>query len=187
MAKTLSNMLPLGTPAPDFKLLDTRTGHEVCLDDLKSNIATVIMFLCNHCPFVKLIQKELVNTAQKYQAKGIHFIAISSNDVESYPQDGPSAMKEEAENHHYSFPYLYDDTQEVAKAYQAACTPDFYIFDKNLLCVYRGRFDDATPGNGQTVTGADLHEALNAILQGKSVNPDQKPSIGCNIKWRKLD
>jgi thiol-disulfide isomerase/thioredoxin len=185
MSVTPSTMLPLGTPAPDFKLLDTRTGKQVMLDDIKSNIATVIMFICNHCPYVKLIQPMLVEIAQKYQAQGISFAAISSNDVEIYPQDGPAEMQKEAEKNHYSFPYLFDDYQEVAKAYQAACTPDFYIFDKNLLCIYRGRFDDATPGNGKIVTGHDLCQALDSTLSNKPVSKEQLPSHGCNIKWRK--
>src|SRR5690606_15792901 len=152
MALTPSSMLPLGTIAPDFRLMDARTNQYCTLDELKSDVATVIMFLCNHCPYVKHIQTKLTETAQSYQKKGINFIAISSNDVETYPQDGPEAMKEEAETHHYTFPYLYDNTQEVAKAYQAACTPDFYIFDKDLACVYRGRYDESTPGNGKPVT-----------------------------------
>lgn len=185
MSETPSNMLPLGTKAPDFFLLDTRTGHEVTLDDLKSSSATVIMFICNHCPYVKHIQNKLVEVAQLYQPKGINFIAISSNDIETHPQDGPEEMKKEAEKHHYSFAYLYDDTQNIAKAYQAACTPDFYIFDKDLLCVYRGRFDNSTPGNNQPVTGNDLTSALDAILAGKEVPTEQHPSHGCNIKWRR--
>lgn len=185
MAETLSNMLPLGTKAPEFQLLDTCTDKELSLDELKSNIATVIMFICNHCPYVKLIQHKFTAIAREYQAKGISFIAISSNNVETHPQDGPEEMKNEALLHHYSFPYLYDDTQLIAKAYQAACTPDFYVFDKDLLCVYRGRFDSATPGNGQPVTGKDLTAALDAVLAGKVVSSQQLPSHGCNIKWRK--
>lgn len=185
MALTPSSMLPLGTKAPEFCLLDTRTGKELSLDELKSDIATVIMFICNHCPYVIHIRNKLAEIAQEYQKNGVSFIAISSNDIETRPEDGPEYMKKEAELHHYQFPYLYDDTQEIAKAYQAACTPDFYVFDKNLACVYRGRFDDATPGNGQPVTGKDLTDALDAILAGKEVSTDQKPSHGCNIKWRK--
>jgi thiol-disulfide isomerase/thioredoxin len=185
MAVTPSNMLPLGTPAPDFKLLDTVSDKELSLDDLKSNTATVIMFLCNHCPFVKLIQHKLTEIARIYQAKGISFIAISSNDVETYPQDGPDEMKQEATHNHYTFPYLYDATQTIAKNYLAACTPDFYIFDNNLLCVYRGRFDEATPGNGKEVTGIDLTTNLDDLLANKPLSQDQHPSHGCNIKWRK--
>jgi thiol-disulfide isomerase/thioredoxin len=185
MAVTPSNMLPLGTPAPDFKLFDTVSDKELSLDDLKSNTATVIMFLCNHCPFVKIIQHKLVEIARIYQTKGISFIAISSNDVETYPQDGPDEMKHEAVQNHYTFPYLYDATQTIAKSYLAACTPDFYIFDKNLLCVYRGRFDEATPGNGKEVTGIDLTTNLDDLLANKPLSQNQHPSHGCNIKWRK--
>lgn len=185
MTAIQSTMLPLGTIAPDFRLMDTRTGKITSLQELKSDVATVIMFLCNHCPFVKHIQRNLSDTAKNYQLKGIHFIAISSNDIETYPQDGPQAMRTEADKNHYSFPYLYDESQEVAKAYQAACTPDFFIFDKNLRCVYRGRFDESTPGNNMPTTGKDLTQALDNILAGKSVNADQKPSVGCNIKWKK--
>lgn len=181
-----STMLPLGTKAPDFNLLDTVSNKSLSLNELKSNIATVIMFMCNHCPYVKYIQQPLVNFVKEYQAKGISFIAINANDVTTYPEDGPKEMKNEAMHHHYSFPYLYDETQNVAKAYQAACTPDFYIFNKELLCVYRGRFDDANPSNKHPVTGAELGAALDNILAGKPVDANnQKPSIGCSIKWKK--
>lgn len=186
MAETSSSMLPLGTHAPNFKLIDTRTNKLVTLNELKSNIATVVMFICNHCPYVKHIQAKLVTIAKAYQAKGMSFIAISSNDIKDYPADGPDKMHAEATQQGYTFPYLYDETQDVAKAYQAACTPDLYVFDKNLACVYRGRFDDSTPGNRNPVTGKDLSSALDNILVGKSVNPDQKPSVGCNIKWKKI-
>lgn len=185
MAETPSKMLALGTIAPDFRLLDTLTSQYLSLDELKSSTATVIMFLCNHCPYVKHIQLKLAEIAKYYQKKGISFIAISSNDVQFYPQDGPQAMHTEAINNHYTFPYLYDDTQEVAKAYQAACTPDLYVFDDHLQCVYRGRFDDSTPSNQRPVTGADLSKALEHILTGTPISEDQKPSIGCNIKWKK--
>ncbi len=185
MAETPSTMLPLGTQAPHFKLRDTVTDKVLSLDQLKSDKATVIAFICNHCPYVKHIQKKLVDVAKHYQAKGIQFVAINSNDTEKYPADSPEKMKIEAELNHYSFPYLFDETQSVAKAYQAACTPDFYVFDNKLVCIYRGRFDDATPGNSQPVTGKELSAALDSILAGKSVSADQKPSVGCNIKWRK--
>lgn len=185
MAKTLSNMIPLGTKAPDFNLLDTRTNAWVSLQEIKSDKGTVVMFLCNHCPFVKHIQTKLVETAKAYQAKGVRFVAISSNDVITYPQDGPDHMRTEAEKNHYVFPYLYDETQAIAKAYDATCTPDFFIFDKDLLCVYRGRFDESTPGNDKPVTGEDLHQALDNLLQGKAISPNQQPSMGCNIKWKK--
>jgi peroxiredoxin len=185
MAQTPSTMIPLGTIAPDFQLPDTVSDKNMTLDALKSSIATVVMFLCNHCPYVKLIQHKLIETANAYQARGIQFIAISSNDAVNYPADGPAEMRKEALAHHYPFPYLYDETQQVAKAYQAACTPDFFVFDENLSCVYRGRFDEATPGNGKLVTGADLRQALDCVLAGKPVPSDQTPSVGCNIKWKK--
>lgn len=185
MALTPSNMLPLGTKAPDFCLFDTRTGKKLSLNELKSDIATVIMFICNHCPYVIHIQDKIAEVAREYQKKGVSFIAISSNDIATRPEDGPLHMKEEADKHHYTFPYLYDQSQDVAKAYQAACTPDLYVFDKNLACVYRGRFDNATPGNQQPVTGKDLTNALDAVLAGKEVSAEQMPSYGCNIKWRK--
>ncbi len=185
MTMTPSTMLPLGTIAPDFALPDTVSGKIYSLNKNKSDIATVIMFLCNHCPFVKHIQTKLAEIAKIYQQKNIQFIAISANDVIDYPADSPENMKKEALEHHYTFPYLYDETQAIAKAYQAACTPDFYIFDKTLACVYRGRFDDATPGNTNPVTGKDLTTALDAILAGKPISTTQHPSVGCNIKWKK--
>ena len=185
MAETPSTMIPLGTKAPDFRLLDTVTGKHLSLQQLKSDKATVVMFICNHCPYVKLIQDHLAKVAKNYQAKGVSFIAISANDIVSHPGDSPEKMKQEALAHHYTFPYLYDETQEIAKAYHAACTPDFYVFDKNLACVYRGRFDEATPGNGKTVTGKELTQALDNVIAGKAVSADQKASVGCNIKWRK--
>ncbi|MCD6038890.1 MAG: resA 1 [Gammaproteobacteria bacterium] len=185
MAETASTMLPLGTIAPAFKLWDVCTEKQVSLDDLKSTIATVIMFICNHCPYVKYIQAKLVDVTHVYQKKGIVFIAINSNDVKKYPADSPENMRKEAQAHHYTFPYLYDETQEVAKAYQAACTPDFYIFDHQLACVYRGRFDDATPGNHYPVTGKELINALDQIIANKPIDQHQLPSVGCNIKWAK--
>jgi len=184
MAETPSNMIALGTKAPSFTLVDTVSNRLISLEDIKSDKATVIMFICNHCPYVKLIQKKLVEVVNTFQKKGISFIAISSNDAKKYPADNPEKMREEAIQHHYTFPYLYDETQEIAKAYKAACTPDLYVFDKDLKCVYRGRFDEATPGNGKAVTGKDLTQALENILNNKSIHPDQKPSVGCNIKWK---
>ena len=186
MARTPSNMMPLGTTAPDFTLLNKVTDETVTLNRLKSDTATVIMFICNHCPYVKLVQEQLVKLANDYQAKGISFIAISSNDVVNYPDDSPEKMREVAQQLGYSFPYLYDETQEVAKAYQAACTPDFYLFDGALKCVYRGQLDDARPQSDVPVTGKDIRAALDAILAGEPVNPEQKPSLGCNIKWKAL-
>jgi thiol-disulfide isomerase/thioredoxin len=184
MVATPSNMLPLGSKAPEFTLIDTRTNKMVSLAQSKSSVATVIMFLSNHCPYVKHVQPKLVELAEMYQPKGVAFIAISSNDVEKYPADGPEEMRLEAEQCNYSFPYLYDESQDVAKAYKAACTPDFYIFDKDLLCVYRGCLDESTPGNNKPLTGEHLQNALGCILAGKPVSAEQKPSIGCNIKWK---
>lgn len=184
MVQTASTMLPLGTPAPDFALPDTVSGKSLSLDQLKSDRATLIMFICNHCPYVKHVQHELVRLARDYQPKGVAFVAISSNDATNYPEDAPDRMKEVAQRLGYPFPYLYDETQAVARAYQAACTPDFYLFDGALRLVYRGRLDDSTPGNNKPVTGRDLRAALDALLAGKPVSPDQKPSVGCNIKFR---
>ncbi len=184
MVETLSRMLPLGTHASDFNLPDTISGKMISLDAIKSNIATVIMFICNHCPFVKHVQQEFVNLASDYLPKGISFVAINSNDIAQYPEDSPKRMKEVAENLGYTFPYLYDESQEVARNYQAACTPDFYIFDSSLLLVYRGQLDDSRPGNTIPVTGRDIRNALDNILEGRSVDQNQKPSIGCNIKWK---
>jgi len=184
MAQTLSTMLPLGTPAPNFTLPDTVSGRTISLPELKSNLATVVMFICNHCPYVKHAQQELVRVANDYQRRNISFIAISSNDIAAYPEDAPEKMREVATALAYPFPYLFDETQEVAKAYRAACTPDFFVFDWDLKCVYRGQLDDSRPGNDIPLTGRDLRAALDNILQGKPVNPDQRPSIGCNIKWK---
>ncbi|MBT8221767.1 MAG: thioredoxin family protein [Eudoraea sp.] len=184
MARTPSNMLPLGTSAPDFNLYNTVTGEELSLEQARGDKATVVMFICNHCPFVIHVNEALVRLANTYQKQGVGFIAISSNDVENYPQDAPHLMKETAEKLGYPFPYLYDETQEVARAYQAACTPDLYLFDSNLSLVYRGQLDDSRPGNGIPVSGADLSRAMDQLLEGKEVSTDQKPSIGCNIKWK---
>ena len=183
MANTPSNMLPLGTKAPPFELLDTVSDKTLSLDLLKGDMGTVIMFICNHCPFVIHVNPEIAKMAKEYREKGIAFIAISSNDVVNYPQDAPHLMKIKALEADYTFPYLYDETQKVAKAYDAACTPDFYVFDKNLGLVYRGQLDDSRPGNGIQVTGIDLRNAIEALLNGNEINPVQKPSIGCNIKW----
>lgn len=183
MARTPSNMLPLGTRAPDFRLEDTVTGSFKSLGELQGPIGTLVMFICNHCPFVKHVNPELAKIGREYGSKGIGCIAISSNDVVNYPQDAPHLMKQTASEEGYTFPYLYDSTQEVARAYQAACTPDFYLFDKDLLLVYRGQLDASRPGNDVPLTGEDLRAAMDALLEGKEVDPDQKPSIGCNIKW----
>ena len=184
MALTPSAMIPLGTKAPDFSLPDAVTGKTLSLQELKSDVATVILFICNHCPFVQHIQKKLIEVANHYQKKGIKFIAINANDIENYPEDSPAHMKQVAKELGYPFPYLFDETQEVARAYQAACTPDLYVFDRNLACVYRGRFDSSTPGRNIPVTGQDLRQTLDNILAQKSIDPDQKPSQGCNIKWK---
>jgi peroxiredoxin len=183
MSLTPSNMLPLGTKAPAFDLVDTLSGENLPLKDLKGENGTVIAFICNHCPFVIHINPELSKVAKDYQATGIQFIAISSNDVENYPQDAPHLMKKKAKSEGYIFPYLYDKTQEVAKAYDAACTPDFYLFDTNLKLVYRGQLDNSRPGNGIPLSGFDLRNAMDALLEGKVIDTFQKPSIGCNIKW----
>ncbi len=185
MAKTPSNMIPLGYKAPDFDLLNPTLEKHQSLDELKSSLATVIMFICNHCPFVIHINKKLADVAKTYQSKGISFIGINSNDYEQYPDDSPEKMIIQSEKCGYPFPYLLDKTQEVAKAYQAACTPDFYVFDKDLKCVYRGQFDDSRPGSNVAVTGKDLTNALDAILENKAVVEEQYPSMGCNIKWKK--
>jgi thiol-disulfide isomerase/thioredoxin len=183
MADTPSNMLPLGTKAPPFDLMDTVSGKNLSLNRLKGEIGTVILFICNHCPFVIHINPEIAKMAKEYQEKGISFIAISSNDIVNYPQDAPHLMKQKANEAEYSFPYLYDETQEVAKAYNAACTPDIYLFDEVLGLVYRGQLDDSRPGNDLPVTGKDLRDAIEALIVGREINPAQKPSIGCSIKW----
>ncbi|MEK7256685.1 MAG: thioredoxin family protein [Bacteroidota bacterium] len=185
MALTESTMLPLGTAAPDFNLPDTVSGKKVSLPDVSTGKqATVVMFLCNHCPYVKHVNSEIVMLANDYERLGAGFVAISSNDVASYPDDAPEKMKEVAQHLGYPFPYLYDETQEVARKYDAACTPDFYVFDQNGKLAYRGRLDDSRPGNDKPLTGKDLRAALDAVLAGKEVNPVQIPSVGCGIKWK---
>ena len=184
MALTPSNMMPLGTEAPHFKLVDTKDDNEKSLDELKGEVGTLVMFICNHCPFVIHVNEELVRLANDYKSKGINLIAISSNDVVNYPQDGPDKMKQHAIENRYSFPYLYDETQDVAKAYDAACTPDFFLFNKDLALVYAGQLDDSRPGNGKPVTGKDLRAAIDALIHKSPIDPNQKPSMGCNIKWK---
>lgn len=184
MVATPSKMIPLGTIAPDFVLPDTVSGKTISLSDYKSTIATVVMFICNHCPYVKHINAELVNLTKEYIQKGVSFVAISSNDIDGYPEDSPQEMKKNAEMLGYPFPYLYDESQDVARAYDAACTPDFYIFDGDMKLVYRGQFDDSRPANQITVTGKDLRRALDSIKKGEGVSAEQRPSIGCNIKWK---
>lgn len=184
MAKTASVMLPLGTPAPAFTLLDIVSGNKVRLDHSEKVKATLIMFICNHCPYVKHINKELTRLAQDYMKKGVNFIAINSNDIKNYPDDSPANMKVVAQEESYPFPYLFDETQEVAKAYQAACTPDFYLFNTELELVYRGQLDDSRPGNSIPVTGQSIRAALDSLLANQAISIEQKPSLGCNIKWK---
>jgi peroxiredoxin len=183
MARTLSTMLELGTPAPAFSLPNV-DGNTVSLADFDDARALLVLFICNHCPYVKHIQRGLVEFARDYQPKGLAVVAISANDVDNYPQDGPAQMAEESGAAGYTFPYLYDETQQVAQAYHAACTPDFFLFDGNKQLVYRGQFDDSRPGNDAPVTGRDLRAAADAVLGGKTVPDDQTPSMGCNIKWK---
>ena len=184
MALTPSNTLPLGTKAPDFKLLDTVDDTLKSLSELKGTKGTLVMFLCNHCPFVKHVNSELAQLAKDYIAKGVNCIAISSNDVKNYPQDRPELMQQNAIDNDYIFPYVYDQTQEVAKAYDAACTPDFFLFNDHLKLVYTGQLDDSRPGNDIPVTGKDLRQAIEALIKGKPISSVQKPSMGCNIKWK---
>ena len=183
MALVQSNMMELGTKAPSFTLPDTVSGNIISLSDIKSDIATVVVFICNHCPFVHHINHKLVEIANEFQAKGVQFIAISSNDIQYYPQDGPEIMKQVAAKESYSFPYLYDETQDVAKAYQAECTPDFFVFDGDLDLAYRGRFDETRPGMGKA-TGNELGSALTALVNHTEIVLDQRPSMGCSIKWK---
>lgn len=185
MAETPTTQIPLGFKAPDFILPDTLSGKDMSLQELASDKGTVIMFICNHCPYVKHVIHGIIDLANDYIPKGFSFIAISSNDVENYPDDSPDKMKELAEILQFPFPYLYDESQDVAKAYSAACTPDFSIFDGSLKCVYRGQMDDSRPGNNKPVTARDIREALDAMLAGNPVKSDQVPSVGCNIKWKK--
>lgn len=184
MVLTPSNQVPLGTRAPDFRLPDMLHDRWVSLKEIKSDVATVVMFICNHCPYVIHVQNELVNLTREYAEKGISFVAINANDAENYPEDAPRKMKEVGKKLGYGFPYLFDQTQEVARAYQAACTPDFFVYDGDLRLVYRGQMDDSRPGSSIPVTGRDLRAALDCMLAGKPVDADQKPSMGCNIKWK---
>ncbi len=182
MAKTESTMAALGMAAPDFLLPDTG-GRAVALDDFADAPGLLVVFMCNHCPFVVHIREELVRSVKEYQGKDLAVVAVGSNDLETFPQDGPEAMAGQVEEFGYTFPYLFDETQSVAKAYKAACTPDFFLFDHDRRLVYRGQFDGSRPGNDVPVTGADLGAAVEALLGGEPISPDQRPSIGCNIKW----
>jgi len=177
-------MLTLGTKAPPFRLPDPH-GKWVSLDDFHDAPALLVVFMCNHCPYVKHIRSRFAELAKEYQAKGVGVVGINSNDIESYPDDRPEKMAEEIKQVGYTFPYLCDESQEVAKAYQAACTPDFYLFDRDRRLVYRGQFDDSRPGNGRPVTGVDLCAALDAVLAGRPAPSNQRPSLGCNIKWKR--
>ncbi|MHB8898097.1 MAG: thioredoxin family protein [Thermoguttaceae bacterium] len=184
MVKTASTMLQLGAEAPDFSLPNI-DGSTVCLSDFVDARALLVMFICNHCPFVKHVADHLARLGRDYQEKGVVIVAINSNDVESYPADAPEKMAEEARRRGYTFPYLYDANQQVAKAYRAACTPDFFLFDGDRRLVYRGQLDSSRPDSGVPVTGKDLRAAIEAVLAGKPVAAEQRASIGCNIKWKR--
>lgn len=184
MVRTASTMLALGTPAPEFSLPDVVRGTNVSPADFGDAPALLVVFMCNHCPYVKHVAASMAQLVREYQARGVAVVGISANDVDEYPEDSPENMVEEAQRRGYTFPYLYDATQEVAKAYQAACTPDFYVFDREHRLAYRGQMDDSRPGNGIPVTGQDLRAALDAVLAGRPVTSNQKPSLGCNIKWK---
>ena len=184
MARTPSVMVPLGLEAPKFELLDVKTDKLVKSEDLFGKKGTLIMFICNHCPFVKHVNQQIVQISKDYQNSGIKLIAISSNDIINYPDDSPSEMKKVAIKENFTFPYLFDETQIVAKNYDAACTPDFFIFNNSNKLIYRGQLDDSRPGNNITVTGGDIRNALKSLINFEEINPVQKPSIGCNIKWK---
>jgi peroxiredoxin len=183
MASVTSTMLPLGTVAPAFALPDTE-GNKVSISDFRDAPALLIVFMCNHCPYVKHIRETFVQLVREYQARGVAVVGINSNDVENFPDDSPELMARDAETYGYTFPYLYDESQEAARAYRAACTPDFFLFDGNRRLVYRGQMDSSRPGNDKSLTGEDLRAALDAVLAGEEVSPLQKPSMGCNIKWK---
>lgn len=184
MARTPTTQIPLGFKAPEFNLPDTVSGKNYTYQNLKGEKATVVMFICNHCPFVVHVREELIRLGRDYMDKGIGFVVISSNDAENYPDDAPDKMKELAEECDFPFPYLYDESQDVAKAYDAACTPDFSVFDADDVCVYRGQLDDSRPGNDQPVNGKDMRKVLDYLIAGKTLDFEQKPSLGCNIKWK---
>ena len=185
MARTTSRMLPLGTQAPPFALRDTVTGRSVALADFAASPVLLVAFICNHCPFVKHILNGFGGFARDFGARGVAVTAISSNDAVSYPEDGPEKMASVATRERFTFPYLYDDSQQVARAYQAVCTPDFFLFDRDRRLAYRGQFDASRPGNGIPVTGADLRAACESLLQGEAPPPEQTPSVGCSIKWKR--
>lgn len=183
MVMVESTMLPLGTAAPDFSLTDVVLGQAVSLASFSGAPALLVMFICRHCPFVKHVEAELARLGRDYQPRGVAMVAISANSLQTHPQDGPEHLKAQAQEQGFTFPYCFDATQAVAKQYTAACTPDFFVFDQQRRLVYRGQLDDSRPSNGLPVTGADLRQALEAVLSGQPLGPDQKPSIGCNIKW----
>jgi thiol-disulfide isomerase/thioredoxin len=184
MAQTASTMLPIGTAAPKFKLQDTNSSFEYSYDELKGSKGTLVIFICNHCPFVLHVIEEIVRIANDYNVQGIGIIAISSNDVIQYPQDGPTFMTEFAFKNKIDFPYLYDESQDVAKAFDAACTPDFFLFDRQDSLFYRGQLDDSRPNNGIPLSGNDLRSAIDAVIYNRTLASPQKPSMGCNIKWK---
>ncbi|KAF3883712.1 MULTISPECIES: thioredoxin family protein [Nostocales] len=184
MALTASTMLPLGTQAPDFELPDVRTGETISLSSFTGKKALLIMFICQHCPFVKHVKQELAQLGKDYLSKDLAIVAISANDAKNYPDDSPESLKKMAVELDFNFPLCYDDSQETAKAYTAACTPDFFLFDADRRLAYRGQLDDSRPSNGKPVTGADLRAAIEAVLAERSLLSEQKPSVGCNIKWK---
>ncbi|WDF60925.1 thioredoxin family protein [Flavobacterium sp. KACC 22758] len=184
MARTPSNMIPLGTIAPEFYLKDTNSNNVYSFEDLKGSKGTLVIFMCNHCPFVLHVINEIVMIANDYRVQGLGIIAISSNDIVKFPEDSPELMTDFALQHKIDFPYLFDETQETAKAYEAACTPDFYLFDNQNKLFYRGQLDDSRPGNGIPLSGTDLRNAIDALIYNRILNEIQKPSIGCNIKWK---
>lgn len=184
MALTPSTMLPLGTPAPEFRLSEAATGRRIALADFAASPAVVVAFICNHCPYVVHLRTALAEFGRDCARRGITLIGINANDAERYPADSPERMAEEVRSAGWTFPYLYDPSQETARAYRAACTPDFYLFDSNRLLVYRGQFDDSRPGNGRPITGADLRGALEDVLAARPVTARQLPSMGCGIKWK---
>lgn len=184
MALTESTMVELGAPLPSFSLPDVVTGRFVSPDDYRDRKGLLVMFICRHCPYVKHVERELARLARDYSDKPLGIIAISSNDAANYPEDAPESLKEQALQLGFPFPYCYDESQEVARAFDAACTPDFFLYDEQRRLVYRGQLDDSRPGNGQPVTGRDLRAAIDAVLAGGPVSPEQRPSAGCNIKWK---
>jgi peroxiredoxin len=184
MARTASAMIELGTKAPAFALEDVTTTRQISIDDVRGEHGLLVMFICRHCPFVKHVEKELAAIGKDYSGKGIGIVAISSNDADCYSNDSPPSLRQQAEELVFTFPYLYDETQEVARAYDATCTPDFFLFDKDLKLAYRGQLDDSRPGNGVAVDGRDLRAAMSALVAGEAISEEQKPSIGCNIKWK---